>query len=660
MVTSATTVGEGGDVRLLEMEERLAVSYLTIGSPDLVELEVPPTGANGGGTNSTRNDTTTMVRINPPPHNQNRADEWRRLHRLRWRDSLDQSTEFLRFATVVQNRWLDSASTSSAASVEGGTGGGSRRSLGEHFIQPGMSLVDRVTARAAHSHRRRTADRTQVEPLSSMGRGSGGSAGVLVQRRTSPKAKKLLQFADAVRLYVKHCQSRAGAFTRNGTGGETTQTVVPLKELRRYLSGSASSSSNGVHAAMAQKSMEKKTVVDMVERLCDLVPEWIQIVDSERRKRRGEVGGGSSSRYSKDVVIVVRQDVQYRAVRDTILAGGGEPLAGGRGVTKIGESVMGRLGRKGGTNSILNGERKVAEWGQSLTVDVRKDDRARNMANDTFNRSNRVSDNGQDAIMEDDPPVPDESDSELSRHRKRDDASSSPVQDEEEALDSEKDLVVTPESPSSVCTQPIQEMTPESPSSVCTQPIEEDSSTKTSCKDEHDDIGEDNSKSDVETIDQQAPSTPIDPPSTPVSPTSTTKRPRGKLKLGMTLRRRQQRTPSTPLPQRVAATRGKTPATTPTTPHKSSSIGQYFSPKKRKNLGDDLEDDNDSSHPSVVAEDGDPSLSLTPEKKKLRINHSLHLTDSDEYGGRIFEPSATCDPRGLKRLFALLNTGERI
>jgi len=221
---------------------------------------------------------------------------------------------------------------------------------------------------------------------------------------------------------------------------------------------------------------------------------------------------------------------------------------------------------------------------------------------------------------------------------------------------------------------------------VCTQPITEDGSAKTSFEEEYNDSNKDNRIDDVETIDQQPPSTPKKDnsindvetsdhrtPSTPiahlstplpviakVSPTSTTKLPRGKFKTGMTLRRRQQRTPSTLSPQRVAVLRGKTPASTPTTPRKSSSIGRYFSPKKGNKVRHELEDDNDRSPPSVVGEDGDGSSSVTPEKKKLRINHSLYLTDSDEYGGRFIEPSATACPRGLKRLFALLNTGERI
>jgi len=356
-------------------------------------------------------------------------------------------------------------------------------------------------------------------------------------------------------------------------------------------------------------------VLDMVERLCVLVPEWIQVVDPEKRKRK--VGDGPR-KYSKDAAIVLSQDVHYCTVRDTILAGGN----GRGGVTKI----RGSLERKYGGNSILSGERKVTPWNQRLNVDVRKDDQRRIIAN---------------------------------RQQEKKDTLSSPLHTETRIVPKEKDPVVTPESPSSMFGESNCGETP----------------SKIICEDEHDDVDKDYDLSDKRNTDQMAPSTPTPSLSalpaaiTEVSPTSTdiaTKQSRSKLKLGMTLRRRQKRIISSPTSRRKAAIAQEESPAAPITPRKSSSIGRYFSTNKRGNLGKDLDHDDDNndsdneSSPLVVDEDEDlPSSSLS-ENKQLRVNHTLHLTDEDMDGGLFIDPSGTTCPRGLKRLFDLLNNGERI
>jgi hypothetical protein len=50
----------------------------------------------------------------------------------------------------------------------------------------------------------------------------------------------------------------------------------------------------------------------------------------------------------------------------------------------------------------------------------------------------------------------------------------------------------------------------------------------------------------------------------------------------------------------------------------------------------------------------------TKRKRGLRINKHLILTDADYDGGTILEPSIDESPRGLKRLFSQMNSGQRI
>ena len=98
-----------------------------------------------------------------------------------------------------------------------------------------------------------------------------------------PEVNILLPFADAVRLYVKHRDLRAVALGRKGGG--MGRTVLSLKELRHHLSGSRSGTSflsageSGLHASISRKTLEKRMVLDMVGHLCELVLEWIQVVN---------------------------------------------------------------------------------------------------------------------------------------------------------------------------------------------------------------------------------------------------------------------------------------------------------------------------------------------------------------------------------------------
>jgi hypothetical protein len=50
----------------------------------------------------------------------------------------------------------------------------------------------------------------------------------------------------------------------------------------------------------------------------------------------------------------------------------------------------------------------------------------------------------------------------------------------------------------------------------------------------------------------------------------------------------------------------------------------------------------------------------TKRKRGLRINKHLILTEADYDGGMILEPSLDESPRGLKRLFSQMNSGQRI
>jgi len=57
----------------------------------------------------------------------------------------------------------------------------------------------------------------------------------------------------------------------------------------------------------------------------------------------------------------------------------------------------------------------------------------------------------------------------------------------------------------------------------------------------------------------------------------------------------------------------------------------------------------------------DSLLSPSPKKKKgLRINKHFILTDADYDGGMILQPRIDESPRGLKRMFSQMNSGERI
>jgi len=380
-------------------------------------------------------------------------------------------------------------------------------------------------------------------------------------------------------------------------------------------------------------------------------------------------------RYSKDAAIVLEQNVHYQAVRDAILESG---IGGGGAGGGSNGSMLRRHGQRSGGNSFLNGKRKATPWGQNLTTDVRKIDRtSRVMANGSHNSmiSRRVANSVKDDTpMDDRLPEIEESESECQKNE--DQPPSSPVQIKKKtsAVDQNQTLV-TPESPHSVG----EESSPEEE-----RPIKISSNKDINNNSKNDsDLDLDDEKS----IDSQTTTTtPIPTPSadpsiiTKVSPTGTdsitTEQPPKKIVPGMTLRRRQKRTPS----RKVDAASSSVTAADTTTPRKLSTIGHYFSPdKKHKSVRDIEEDDaddddsgdnsndegdenveDDNSHLSEVVDDDDISQSSIPKNKQLRVNNALHLIDADEDGGMLVEPSSTTCFRGLKRLFSLLNNGERI
>jgi hypothetical protein len=65
--------------------------------------------------------------------------------------------------------------------------------------------------------------------------------------------------------------------------------------------------------------------------------------------------------------------------------------------------------------------------------------------------------------------------------------------------------------------------------------------------------------------------------------------------------------------------------------------------------------------PSLKRSPSDTLVSpKTKRKRGLRINKHLILTEADYDGGMILEPSIDESPRGLKRLFSQMNSGQRI
>ncbi len=80
--------------------------------------------------------------------------------------------------------------------------------------------------------------------------------------------------------------------------------------------------------------------------------------------------------------------------------------------------------------------------------------------------------------------------------------------------------------------------------------------------------------------------------------------------------------------------------------HQDSKLTQF--PLSSRN-----EDDGDED-PSVFVRKG-----CIEEKKMLRVNYYQHLADTDRDGGEVIDSSST-NPRGLKRMFSILNAGERI
>lgn len=267
----------------------------------------------------------------------------------------------------------------------------------------------------------------------------------------------------------------------------------------------------------------------------------------------------------------------------------------------------------------------MAQWGRGLSAGARNDIRQGVMGNRKTDRKKPATNDAEDVVME------------------------------------EAGSIAYRPDPTEVTVERLDASTPESPSSsVYTQPNDLDPT----------DTG--NAAADGLTDDRTVPHTPVPSRSTlpssdgtALSPDTTTTinstTPRltttpSKLKVVMKLRRRQRITPSKTKPP-------------PTTPHKSTSIGRFFSAR-----GEQIEDDETSdSPPSVVAEDEGAPMSPPPEDEgvspsllpgdegeRLRVNYTQHLTEADEDGGEVVEPSIEACPRGLKRLFALLNDGERI
>mmetsp|Transcript_25044 Transcript_25044/g.37455 ORF Transcript_25044/g.37455 Transcript_25044/m.37455 type:complete len:312 (+) Transcript_25044:112-1047(+) len=76
-------------------------------------------------------------------------------------------------------------------------------------------------------------------------------------------------------------------------------------------------------------------------------------------------------------------------------------------------------------------------------------------------------------------------------------------------------------------------------------------------------------------------------------------------------------------------------------------------PQSQTSPSSDNDDDDDEDPSGLLRKAG------IEEKKMLRVNYCQHLTSSDMDGGEVIHSSST-NPRGLKRMFSLLNAGERI
>jgi len=692
----------------MEGEERTAAIYLSIGSPELVVLE-DSANSNSGSQSSARRSANsvgvTMVRMvhNNTSKGSKRTEQWKRLYRERWNNEgndLLQSDTFRKFARVIQNRGrlpITSTQMGSRRRDEQNVDGSSRNAM-DHFIQPGMSLEDRVKARAAHS---------ASQMLGGLGKYSSEQR---KGQRFSGRLQNLVRFADAVRLYSKHCSSRSMAF--DCVNGREEKTVSPpivlsLRELRRYLSSSSSGggmitapfSSNAVHAAAATtwKNTEKRAVIDKVERLCELVPEWIMLVDSDRRNKKRKTMDGDDAdydiktKYSKNAVIVLRQDVEYCMVRDTILASDGDKIGSRSTATMRRDNLLLGRRKRGDAEGSGSGGGKVMRREEKNRVNIvlREDQLDSGTSSTVEGSSNKIG--GTSSIGKKRDMVMEQGNSVAASDNDSD--SGFLTQEEDVSSDTRGGTAKKSNEEDGKASFPARCDTPQH-------------QIETKIKSNSDDTNqEDNSYVSDSVVQNSLNSSPPPLTSTTViadkkvseklSSPKTTKQQQSKLKLSMTQRKIEEhhssKLPHVVLPNssskdlHIPSNSGSSTGSSPSSKIATGSllpsmsletdspkpIEPYIPMNKRSPVQNDkYKNSNDDDFPQlVVADESDENkqgLTTTPEscqkaKRRLRVNHNLHLTDADMNGGILIETNGTdAFPRGLKKLFTLLNAGKRI
>lgn len=244
-----------------------------------------------------------------------------------------------------------------------------KKSIKESYIHPNMTLEQRVQARAKH----RQTSLSSCKPFTPSLNVENGATTPATAITTTTDKSILLRFADAIRLHVRHKTNRTlffagstamvggiGTSSNNATGRGhiKSKTTLSFREIWTCLSGSMRRGGGiGAHGSRGMGKMSrdgmpfgslgdgranedrasKKMVACALLDLEGVVPDWITIVDENKKKKNSvqsqpekkneeeekDAEGSNNIGLSKNAIVIIRNDADYNAVR--VKLGGRDP-----------------------------------------------------------------------------------------------------------------------------------------------------------------------------------------------------------------------------------------------------------------------------------------------------------------------------------------------
>jgi hypothetical protein len=304
----------------LSTEERDAYDLLCAASPSLYQLSLMkrqelPAWKYASKIDDPQDDTQVWcLEIVPVAGNRMQA-----LQKMLARSTLEESKsqEILEVIRAYRDDQRKCAAAEAQSSV---VVDDSKPKAVESFLKPGMSIDERVRARADAKENYRE----QLEAKATSASVSGGGTGPNTNTQTD--RTWLVRLADSLWFHSSHIMKRQDHFTSAQDKKKGSSCVLTLKDIVQVLSRPAATTSSRVptHVNKSEKRTKREIVQAVVE-LRDLVPDWIHFSDDT------ENNANAKGRLSKDTTVWLKP-VDYQGVRARLT---GRPEKAGTGTAGL-------------------------------------------------------------------------------------------------------------------------------------------------------------------------------------------------------------------------------------------------------------------------------------------------------------------------------------